>query len=92
MFLVGMLSLLDALLGMPMERAIEKMALPKAVRQVLIESDGPYARFVLLALAMEKGRTEQMAMLAAQLGIRADILEESRIAAHTWAEQALEFS
>jgi EAL and modified HD-GYP domain-containing signal transduction protein len=89
LFLVGMLSLLDSLLGMPMAAALGKIHLPQFVVDVLLKSEGPYGRFLMLALAMEKGRSEQAAKLAEDLGIDAEKLEESHAAAFAWAQTAL---
>jgi EAL and modified HD-GYP domain-containing signal transduction protein len=89
LFLVGILSLLDSLLGVSMDRAIERMTLPDIVRKVLLQSEGPYGRFLMLALATEKGQPERMAVLAAQLGIADDRVEACRGGAEAWAEEAL---
>lgn len=90
LFLVGMLSLLDSLLGMPMAKVLERMNLPASVVDVLLKSEGPHGRHLMLALAMERGRSDQAARFAAELGIEPKILEESVLAAHAWAEEALQ--
>ena len=87
-----MLSLLDSLLGMSMANAIEKMSLPQVVRDVLLKSEGTYGRFLLLALAAERGRVEQVTKLAEQIGIPLESVEDSKAAARVWAEEALKFS
>jgi EAL and modified HD-GYP domain-containing signal transduction protein len=90
LFLVGLLSLLDSLLGMAMDRAVERMNLPEVVRSVLLNSDGPYGRFLLLALAAEKGNPETLARLAEQIGISLDRVEECRVEAECWTDAALQ--
>ncbi len=69
LFLVGLLSVMDALLGVPMAQVIGKMRLPDAVAGALLESIGPYARYLSLAMSMERCRMAQAVMLASSLGI-----------------------
>ncbi|MGE5486163.1 MAG: EAL and HDOD domain-containing protein, partial [Methanosarcina sp.] len=75
LFLVGVLSLLDSLLGLPMPRVLDKLNLPQHVTDVLLKSEGPYSRYLMLALAVEKGRIEQAERLAHVLEIELDLLE-----------------
>lgn len=89
LFLVGMLSLFDVLLGMPMPKVMEKMQLAAPVLEVLLRSEGPHGKFLMLALAVEKGRAVQAARLAEDLGIALDTLEPTSQAAFSWAQDAL---
>lgn len=90
LFLVGLFSLLDTLLGMPMARVVERMTLPAAVRDVLVDSAGPYGRHLMLALAVEKGRFDHASRIAGTLGIDEAALESALRDARTWAEAALD--
>jgi hypothetical protein len=65
------------------------MHLADRVTEVLLRSAGPHAPYLMLALAMEKGRVEQAADLAARLGIPPGSLEPTRSAAFLWAQDAL---
>lgn len=89
LFLVGMLSLFDALLAMPMQKILEKMNLSESVLEVLLRSGAPYGKFLMLALAVEKGRAIQAAKLATDLGIALNTLEVTSRAAFAWAQEAL---
>ncbi|MBI2307649.1 MAG: HDOD domain-containing protein [Rhodocyclales bacterium] len=89
LFLVGLLSLLDSLLGLPMAQLVRRMNLPAQVVEVLLNSDGPYGRFLLLALAVEKGRGEQVQKLADSLDIAEDRIDAAAREARQWAEAAL---
>ncbi len=84
-----MLSLFDVLLAMPMQKVMVKMHLSEAVLEVLLRSGEPYGKFLMLALAVEKGRTIQAANLAANLGVELDTLEATSQAAFAWAQDAL---
>lgn len=90
LFLVGLLSLLDSLLGMPMAKIVARMHLPQAVADVLVKSEGPYGRFLMLALSLEKGHNERAAEVATELGIEPGKIETSSSAARFWAEAALQ--
>ena len=74
LFLVGLLSVMDALLGLPMAQVLDKMRLPGAVAAVLLKSEGPYAPYLAMAMAMERCRMSQALMLAQTLGISSERL------------------
>ena len=92
LFLVGLLSVMDALLGMPMTKVLEKMHLPAIVQEVLLHSEGPYGPYLSLALALEKGRTEQAGKLTETLAIDPTLLPANNLAALAWAEEAMSHS
>ncbi|HET7775810.1 MAG TPA: hypothetical protein VFK74_05530, partial [Azospira sp.] len=62
------------------------------VSAVLLRSEGPYARHLQLALAVERGRAAQAAELATALGIDAESLSATSLMALAWAEEALGIS
>jgi EAL and modified HD-GYP domain-containing signal transduction protein len=69
LFLLGLLSVLDSLLAQPMARIVGQMALPPEVAAALLGNDGPLARYLLLAVAMERCRLDQAAIAASVIGI-----------------------
>lgn len=89
LFLVGLLSLFDALLAMPMSKVLEMINLTEEVRAVLLHSEGAYARYLQLALALERGREAQAGELAAHLGLDGAALASCSQQALVWAEEAL---
>lgn len=89
LFLVGLLSLFDILLAMPMPKILSRMHLTEPLADVLLRSTGPYAQYLLLALALEKGRATQAEQLAAALDIAAETLQSTSQKAFTWAQEAL---
>jgi c-di-GMP phosphodiesterase len=91
LFLVGLLSLLDCLLSTPMANIVQKMNLPPVVVDVLLRSEGDYSRYLLLAIAVEKGRSDQAGRLASSLGLGAEVVDRSVFAALDWAENAVSF-
>lgn len=89
LFLVGLFSLFDILLGAPMPQILSRMSLTESVVSVLLRSEGPYASYLMLALVMEHGRMAQAVELATALGIAPETLESASLAAFAWAQAAL---
>ena len=92
LFLVGLLSLFDVLLAMPLPKVLQLINLADEVTAVLLRSEGPYARFLQLALAVEHGRSAQAADIAGELGIDPAGLSNTSQLALAWAEEALGIS
>lgn len=88
LFLLGLLSLLDSLLGAPMSAVVERINLSPELKEVLLSSGGPLGRYLMLAIAVEKGRVENVARLAEQLGIALKDIELATVEALAWAEDA----
>ena len=89
LFLVGLLSLLDCMLGMPMARILEHLRLSDAMSAVLLKSDGPLARYLALAIALEKGQAEAVSRYAGQIGLPEDVVAEAWSAAFVWSSETL---
>ena len=54
-FAVGVLSLLDTMLGVPLEKVLESVALPEPVMDALLRRTGVFAPFLELTIACESG-------------------------------------
>jgi EAL and modified HD-GYP domain-containing signal transduction protein len=54
LFLIGMFSLLDLLLQVPLEETLTEMGLPEPVTRTLVERNGPLTDYLDLTLAMER--------------------------------------
>jgi EAL and modified HD-GYP domain-containing signal transduction protein len=92
LFLVGLLSLLDSLLGVPMAKVVERLHLSAEMKDVLLNSAGPIGRYLMLAIAVEKGGVEQICRLAQQTVISIEGIEKASAAAREWAEHAVRLS
>ena len=71
-FIVGIFSLLDMLLRLPMSVALEPLKLPHAVQTALLDTDtldSVYTPLLKLAVACEDGDRETQKNYAAQLGV-----------------------
>lgn len=86
LFLVGILSLLDVLLNVPMERALTNFHLPLPVSQALLEHQGIYAPYLDLAIACEEFDQEQIGLLASACGLTAAKVNAAHVDALVWAE------
>ncbi|AVP58531.1 EAL and HDOD domain-containing protein [Pulveribacter suum] len=85
-FVVGVFSLLDAMLGVPLERALETVALPQPVVDALMHNQGVFAPFLELTRACESGDDEAFARAAEALHLSNRQVNWAHLQALTWAE------
>ncbi|OBS08541.1 EAL and HDOD domain-containing protein [Acidihalobacter prosperus] len=71
---IGCLSLLDTLLGRPMQQLVEGLALPKDMSDALIMQTGPLGRMLALTQALEHADHAAIAGQCQALGLHADEL------------------
>jgi EAL and modified HD-GYP domain-containing signal transduction protein len=86
LFIVGVFSLLDAILKMPMEQVLEKIQLPENVTEALLSREGIYGPFLRLTEACEDANSKKILELAELLQFDADKVNECHIAALAWVE------
>lgn len=87
LFIVGVFSLLDAMLNVPMAQAIANLKLPPEITQALLKREGLYAPYLELALATEEGEERILETYAAACGISAKEINEAHAQALLWADQ-----
>jgi c-di-GMP-related signal transduction protein len=87
LFLVGLLSLMDAILGVPMGLVLDGIGLSPETRAVLLGQSGPLAPIYELMLAQESGVWQKVAQLAGQLRLRSSLIAECHWKAMQWARQ-----
>ena len=85
-FVVGVFSLLDTMLGVSMEKAMESVALPQPVVDALLHNTGPFAPFLALAKACEAGDDVAFARYAEDLHLSNRQVNWAHLQALTWAE------
>lgn len=86
LFITGIFSLLDALLNMPMARALESLKLPAPVEAALLQREGIYAPYLDLAIACEESEQEVIATYLAAGKVAAEELNTAHVQAIIWAE------
>jgi EAL and modified HD-GYP domain-containing signal transduction protein len=89
-FLAGVFSLLDVMLGVPMEQALENIVLPSDINDALIERSGVLAPFLQLVEACEVADGEEVAELARSLQLSNEQINRAHLEALSWAEQFVE--
>lgn len=86
LFLVGILSTLDALFNVPMDQALSQLRLPDEVVAALTRMEGPYAPYLRLVLACEHFDQETIARSAELVGASPDEVNLAHVKAMIWAE------
>lgn len=69
LFLMGLFSLLPAMLDQPMEKILDGLHLPAEVRTALTEQQGPYAEWMELAVAFERADWARVQVALTALGL-----------------------
>lgn len=86
LFVVGVFSLLDVILKMPMEQALEKLQLPEPIVDALLHRTGIFGPFLKLAEACEDANSVEIVQLAELLQLNPDQVNQCHIDALAWAE------
>jgi len=89
LFLLGLFSLLPAMLDMPMETVLEKLALTDDLHAGLCGKPGPYAPWLGMAQAIEDTRWDDMAQHALELNMPTGSVATAYNASFQWADTLL---
>ncbi|CAG0962127.1 Cyclic di-GMP phosphodiesterase CdgJ [Burkholderiales bacterium] len=87
LYVVGVFSMLDAILEMPMDAVLEQLNLPEVVNDALLHNAGVFAPFLQLAVACEDPEMKEVSELAGLLGITAQQLNSAHLEALDWVEK-----
>ena len=85
LFVAGMFSLLDRLLGLPMKEVLDTVPLPEEVVKALLGREGRYGPYLALAEACELN-SNLVASLAASLDISPLEVNKAHLSALAWAQ------
>ena len=85
-FVVGVFSLLDTMLGIPLEKALETVALPQSVTDALLHNTGIFAPFLELTKACESGDDAVFARTSESLHLSNRQVNMAHLQALAWAE------
>lgn len=86
LFLAGMFSVIEELLGVPMAELLAKVQLAESVQEAIAGRGGIYGPFLELALAAEAGRGEAEA-IADRLCMGASHVNAAHLAAIAWSQE-----
>jgi EAL and modified HD-GYP domain-containing signal transduction protein len=85
-FVTGVFSLLDTMLGIPMEKAIHAVTLPETITNALLHNQGQMAPFLALTIACETADDASFARLADELTLSNHQINWAHLQALNWAE------
>lgn len=86
LFIVGVFSLLDAMLEMRMEDALDKLHMTEEITDALLNREGIYGPFLKLAEACEGSDLEKIRQIAESLVMDPDKVNTCHIEALAWTE------
>ena len=86
-FVAGLFSLLDIVMGMPMEQVLKQISLPAEITEAITAQRGPYAPYLALAIACEQDDQSSIEALARQIGREVDDINAVHMDALLWAQQ-----
>lgn len=87
LFIVGVFSLLDVMLDMPMDKILETLLLPDTVSEALLERVGIYGPFLELAEACEDPEMTDVPRLCEHLQLTPEMLNRAHVSALAWVEE-----
>ena len=87
LFVAGVFSLLDIVLGMPMADVLKQVSLPPLVNEVLLDHAGKYAPYLDLAIACEQSEGADIAAMSQAIGLDSKQVNLLQIEAMVWAQQ-----
>jgi len=90
LFLMGMLSLVEALTGVPLARVLSGLPVEEAIKQALLTQSGRHGAVCRVVRACEMGRWEAFSAAAAALGVGEGAVPAMVRSACAWADRALE--
>lgn len=85
-FVVGVFSLLDEMLGVPMEEALKLLSLPEPVTRAILGGEGVFGRMLALTRAAELSDDAAFASIAQELGYTSHHINMAHLDALVWAD------
>ncbi|MFQ2093166.1 EAL and HDOD domain-containing protein [Aeromonas taiwanensis] len=89
-FTTGLFSLLDVLMGQPLEQLLGSLPLTDEVRTALLERKGNLGFYLTFCEAYEQADWQRIAANTARLGLNEEKVSHLYLAATTWVNQQLE--
>ena len=89
LFLVGLLSLLEALLGVPLEEVLNGLPVDQEIKNALRGLPSPFRVIFEVALDYETGTWEQLGHSAHAVGLKEQCIPDMYSSALAWADGIL---
>lgn len=87
LFLCGVFSILDVLLGIPMTEVLQHITVSETIREALIRSQGEFAPFLELARACESPDATLLRHHAEKLELAPTVLNRAHLTALEYADR-----
>lgn len=84
LFVVGVFSLLDEILEVPMDQVLDAIHLPEPIVDALLSRQGLYGPFLALPEACEQGVEGDIEKLAFSLQLEVDKVSQDYLSAQAW--------
>jgi EAL and modified HD-GYP domain-containing signal transduction protein len=91
LFLFGLLSLMDSILEIPMEKVVADLPLDHAIKAVLVDQTGRLATIYKLMIAVESGAWNAVTAICNELKLAEEFVAESQGSAMGWAKETTSF-
>ncbi len=89
LFVVGLFSLIDAILDDSMENIMKRLPLSREIKDVLLYNSGELKKYLTLAISYETGNWERMPETAAAVGINEEKLPTCYLDSIKWADSLI---
>lgn len=86
-FMVGMFSMIDVLIDVQMDVAIESINLSEDVKLALLKDQGPYATYLQVAKSLEEQNWIDVFAALYKLNIPTDVMNKKYLEAVEWVEE-----
>ncbi|NAZ98480.1 EAL and HDOD domain-containing protein [Vibrio toranzoniae] len=84
-FMIGLFSLLDALLDLSLENLVEQLPLCKSIKVALLRREGPYGTLLALEESFEHADWQQIDEHCANLGLNVEQVKRELTEARRWS-------
>ena len=90
LFMIGMLSMLDVLVGRPLKELLDRISISEDIKTALMTGRGRMGQVLQLVMAYEKGLWEEVDSLAGKLDVDSAEISPDYQEAIQWAEQVFD--
>ena len=87
LFLMGLFSLIDAILDKPMEKLLYALPISSEIREALLRKQGDYRTIYDLVIAYERSNWDQVSNIAEALFLSEEEIAEAYVEAVAWAQE-----
>ncbi len=86
-FVAGVFSMLDAMLGVPLDKALAEVTLAEPITLALTQRQGPYGPYLQIVEACERDNWDEIDLQISLLGLSSKRIALAHLEALAWAEQ-----